>query len=832
VGPLAILAAMAAAFETMSTDLKSASGSKFENQQPIILGEEMSPLRALYDRTEVINGEQKHWIIVAQSARLTVDEDVIACASPSPTEHINLDSGNVIQSWIKDRRPNALSYLARGPIQVCKPRTGILLVTQRKKIDRFLPHITPLGIPLPALTGMRYLASTGAQDDLRGSRTDAPTIYACSHPSAAMEILADPPLHIKTWQLIIDGSKAAQTLWGAISATPNLPIASVCVIGELSEREHANELIKVGFAEWFIQDTDIEAQPTHPFIGPSSDNPLKQFIERHRNHWLSSRTIHEIRDDFFETIADCHAGFRDVNNELNADVLLLAFNLSKFLRKAISVPLIQAGETLTDLSKLSFNIHSYASVSRAFDPNANTVWQLFGDVANSEISTPNREEKLREIIANSDQESTKEFAVVCQSSPIATQCRSLASGDALLSDVKWITLDELRQTAPRRRLIVPGWLGRSAMREIINTGYGIRTDFIFLPFEKKWFESMINAGLRWEDRLEKRNAFRHSELKAEYDDIFEAPEALRRTKPTAAPQTEPEYINPTDIVEPITETALDFGYLKERIIEVIRDQVPHSGAGVETAKAQLVLFERDGSYAFLPPNGTVVDLSGIEQEILETGDVSHNQPNEEKAEKYLSRKVNALQPGMLLAFPVETDRDLIDARADQFLEDADDVRRSAQLWKTALKNFFIRGLTSYEKFAEWMAEADERRDPSTIRSWTNNSLTVAPRNFRKVIPLIGNLTKDIELQSNLNSVLSAVDLIYRARTRAAAAIVREIFQGSIDLNAEELSINIGQAVICYELHRVSSIEDLREIPIDQIGKLKQLMASELQPAAE
>ena len=177
---------------------------------------------------------------------------------------------------------------------------------------------------------------------------------------------------------------------------------------------------------------------------------------------------------------------------------------------------------------------------------------------------------------------------------------------------------------------------------------------------------------------------------------------------------------------------------------------------------------------------------------------------------------------MVLAIPSGDERDLVDARADQFIRNAATVRGTAGAWKDALKRHLAPTMASYAEFSRRMAQRGERRDPYTVRTWATHTNSIAPRNYPVLVPLIAELTGDSDLQQRMPQVLAAIDLIYRARGQAAAAIVREIFSGEIDVNAGQLSFELNGVVIGYSLHRVRELAGVQEVPIELIGKIGSL----------
>jgi hypothetical protein len=260
----------------------------------------------------------------------------------------------------------------------------------------------------------------------------------------------------------------------------------------------------------------------------------------------------------------------------------------------------------------------------------------------------------------------------------------------------------------------------------------------------------------------------------------------------------------------------DIEKLETRAIEALQHSIGDNRRGRPTAKAQLVLFDDAYSYAFLPPAGRVIVLSAKGSALDETALARG------EAENLLFRSVTSLEPGMILAFPTGGDRDLVDARADQYLPDPERIRSHAALWKAALRRHLSLNQRQLADFSEKLAAAGEPRAPSTVRSWITQTHTVAPMNYRVVVPLIARLTKDPELTAKLTEVLQSVDLIYRATGYTAEAIIRELFSGQINLDSDELHFQLGGTEITYSLHRVNRLAGIQEVPVEIIGQIGHL----------
>jgi hypothetical protein len=262
--------------------------------------------------------------------------------------------------------------------------------------------------------------------------------------------------------------------------------------------------------------------------------------------------------------------------------------------------------------------------------------------------------------------------------------------------------------------------------------------------------------------------------------------------------------------QPVEDDAPEYERLEARSLDAVRLGVFRGRENQPVVRTQLVVFEEPGSHAFLRTGGKVIVLSGPRVESAVGG----------QAEKLLYRSVETLEPGWLLAIPRGGDRDLVDARADQFIAQAATVRATASLWKRAMRNYLNRSGLELSAVARRMREAGVSRDAATIRYWTTTTATIAPRGYREVIPVIARLTGDVPLSTRQAEVIQAIDLIYRARSRAAEVIVAELFAGEIDLDAPELTFDLDGAVLRYGLHRIQSLEGLCDAPADVVGKVR------------
>ena len=830
-GPYGLLAALAVALNIQRSRSIQAEDvpPPFKIDQPILIGDETTQFKALFGGPCELAGPNKYWLkFRGDGAKIAVSNYAMSASRPSPAAHNWLSPGNEIGKWLKSRHPDPLSHLAGRDATSSEPHQGVLLLTMKKRMDEFLPLIRPLGVTIPSLFGMRYVTTTSKEIDLQGSATDNPLIYVCSDSSVALDLVKNRPDHLSEWFVIADGAKLARTIQASLASSGDFANTRLCAIAALHDREACRDILTAGFKPWYLQDCDIEVPPMVQVIPRQTDNSLERFFVRQHIYWATTRNCHKVEQSFYEGLAKIfhdlrrHLRERGPHGDLNLETL--GMNVSTFMRKALEYPLDPTSDLKNELKILASRIFSYSSTLRGFSDDAGLIYEHFRDVHTGDVPVCNREAELVELVEIARQRGEKEIVILCRSSHIAAKCESETSSHPQLSMAKWVNMDALRRMSPVDRVIVPGWIDRITMRDVENNGYGNSVDLVLLPYEAEMFKSGVSAGQRWQMILSKNNSARYEKLRTSVGSSDGNRRGLWKNnkilgmEPPASEETEEALLETTE------EESFDFEYLEAQIAEAIKNQASGISSSVEMVTATLVLFEEVGSYAYLPPGGRVIALS----DVVDESGFGESLPEEEiggkKAVDLLFQHVSNLHPGLLLAFPVESDRDLLDAWTDRFLKNATETRRISSLWKDALFRHFEETVEDHSafarKFARRMEEAGEKREPGTILSWMANTQSIAPRNPKVTVVLISKLTKDEELRSNLQQTLDAIEEIYAARAEAAIAIVKEIFSGDINLESEFLKIEGSD--ITYQLQRVASIQEAREVPAELVGGVNKL----------
>jgi hypothetical protein len=765
-----------------------------------------------------LEGKPKIRLGVRRNGSLTVPMNVAPYIARRPTAHKMLCDGSELSQWLKARHLDPLTALTGSGRRRLQRHECVLLVMPKNKLDDYFPGLRPFGMSAAALLGAKYVGADLVEHDLEHEPSDSPFIYACADPATAFALIKAPPQNVSSWRVIVDGARAGKVLRASLKASAEHADVPMCVLGELHEREAAGDLMREDMQPWYLEDHDVEPPPAgHRPVQPGDDRLTRSLLRRGA-HWSTTIKVHEVRSEFLEAAAGCLNAGRAMRGD-DTQIQALEFAISAFIQKATARP-VGSPEVLRQLGQAASNLASHASVLSLYDQRAGHIQEVFRRWDTVMPPAVDRVRVLADLVQAMP--ASQSVAVICRSEEIAQACRTASRPYPRLAGAVWTNLDGLRRLAPFDRVVVAGWLDKMAMREIANNGYGAQVDLILFPFEQRWFNATRDAGKKWERRIEARTigVLRRLTNLPGMQGVkggLWSDEAEKRLDDTA-PEVPPDVVEDND--------APEFEQVEARAITALQSRIEQARSFNPTAPACLVMFERDGAYSFLPPHGRVIVLADAK------GALDSRRVQKGDAEKALFRNVAALEPGMVLAFPKGGGRDLIEEKTDQFLKDAALVRSAAGLWKAALRRHVQQDQSGYVEFSKRMAAAGERRDPYTVRAWSNYTHSIAPRNYRVLVPLIAKLTGDRALTDRMREVLAAIDQIYRARTQAAEAILAELFSGRIDVEADELVFMIGSSALTYALHKVKAVLGVQETPIPLIGKIASLSVEAASNASE
>ncbi|MEQ8246203.1 MAG: DUF1232 domain-containing protein [Alphaproteobacteria bacterium] len=796
-GPLPILLAFYAAIHLLR-EASSTQPPEYAAGQSIFVGDEVDRFKAIYLQPAELGRRRRHRVQVAQRGSIHLHDDTLRYNSTAAnTPHKSLSKGNEIQSWEKNRRPSVLAH-ELGRSRYVRPNSAIFLLTQRNRLDHFIREMEPLGHKATALINFVRVDDVGKVSPM-GTSTSAPLIYCCADSSAVVDLVRNPPDGIASWSIVCDGARTSFDLVSALTSE-NL-VAPFCVVAELKDREAIQQLQREANLDIrFLEETDVDVPfpPASSAAASTKFSTIRRFFERQGLFTLAKEEVHLVPNRSLEKLFNRMEEFRQ-EGKFAPEVQSLLAEVWALAKKMLSSPVAADGH-IDGAEEDVARIRSFCKSLAPYTPLAKEFDEILGE---NDLLHRGKDGIIRRLIENAPARGVS--AVLCSTHRAARTYQKLAEVGDAPSNTKWLSLDEVRLNAPLERLIVPGWIDRNTARDLYYNRYASHLDFVFFPFEQRWNERAIGAAERWAHRLLEQTERQLSKAASAAAHTRRGKKTLWQKKPPRRRergQTIAEGVSENDV--PILDV------LEARTIEAVREHAARSG-GVErqNVEAELVILER-GCFTFLFPNGEVIDLSGFDEAENGLGSAS-------------LRKVRDLAQGARLAFPKSGTRDLIDLKADAFLPDPVGTRALSSLWKRALNRCLERDSSLPKQLSIHLAENGEGRTEGTIRLWAqDNTGTIAPRNWKRVIPLLSDFLNDAELKDNHENVLSAVDLMYRARSDAARSLIQDFATGEFDLFGDSIALRIGEATAVYGLHRVVAMGGIHRVSLDRVGLVQRL----------
>ena len=337
------------------------------------------------------------------------------------------------------------------------------------------------------------------------------------------------------------------------------------------------------------------------------------------------------------------------------------------------------------------------------------------------------------------------------------------------------------------------------MRELRVSGFAQNFFMVLYPFEHEWERVSSKAQRRWSNQLLGATSAYAKRFAQTYDD-FSSVERWPKAMPIVTKEDAQE------------EGVSDWPN-KDVIAALTRIRVKAEGQ-VDTVKARMVMFDDPEYFALLSPGGKVICIPEMLGETEESAGLS-----ETSAESLLNRPVAELKPGSILAFPTSSAGDLLDSLADEILENSPNVRRMAGLWRSTLREYMIKNKIDPSSLNQKLRHIGVERHIATLRHWLFTDETIAPRSWRREIPLIGKLTGSTDITSNFKRVAEAIERIYQARREAADHLLEQLRTGEIDLERGLLTATIRDKKLDFRVLRIARIESQADVAAELVGKL-------------
>ena len=805
-----LIGAFLAAVHSIRTQITTRDENvSFSPGDDMILSDASVVIAARYSGTLEHAGVSYHTVEI-RNGRRTITDLELASATKSPTAHRSLSTEKDFSAWRKTHGPSPLRYLVGADFSFEAIRPEVLLLTRRNRLDELVPELLPMGSTIPELVGLKYVTSTGTESVFPGTPMADPLIVACSDPATARDLILDPDDGMAPRYIVVDDGELARDLEDLIAGAELPPECHVIVFSPFHESEATRALIASDYSTWLLRKADVNPLPPDAAPGSISERGLLSRFQARQS--LASRTTIDMHDVQCEPIEFMFEYLRDLRRkakwDADTDVELLAVALSAFIRRFTAAPLEFDDMEREELSVALRRVVSHSGVLADYNPEIRDLSYFARQTLDSGIPPNPRHGATRHLLENVD---AHEVAVLCQSAPIAAAAAAKAAEDPVLSRASWVSINQLRSMSPIDHLVVSGWIGRHAMREIRNCGYAVHTALLLFGFEREWEAVSRKAGASWEKRLVARSRSQWSRLAARVDGLAR-PAFIDVPAP---PENEPY---------PSEEDSSGEEFLNTRLVEAIRSRTSPA-QGDDLAQARLVVFEEPGAYIYLPPNGSVISLSRALEALSGRTEADLEAASESHAERFINCSVADIRPGDMLAFPQERNLDLLDVFANRLMETPVETRRLAQLWRSALHRFSESNNYNVRELRSLLAARGLKRHQVTISGWLHGGSIVAPLGYHESIPIIAAVTGDMELSHQIEKVLSSVDLVYRARYQAARELLKQLVRQDIRVREGTASVQVEDHRIHYSIQRVLNIDPPVQISREHIGLLSNVTGS-------
>ena len=805
-----LIGAFLAAVQSIRTQIDSRYDSvSFSAGDDMILGDASVVIAARYSGTLEHAGVSYHTIEI-RNGRRTITDLELASATKSSSVHRTLSTEKDFSTWRKTHGPSPLRYLVGGDFSFEAVRPEVLLLTRRNRIDELVPEILPMGSTIPELVGLKYVSSTGTESIFPGTPMEDPLIVTCSDAATARDLIFNPDDGMALRYIMVDDGELARDLEDLIAHAELPAECQVIVFSPLHESEATRALIANDYSTWFLRKADVDPLPPGAAPSPSRETGLLSRFQARQA--LAPRTtidMHDVQCEPIEYMFEYLSDFRRVaRRDADSDVELVAIALSAFIRRFTAAPLEFDDMEREELLLALRRVVTHSGVLADYSREIGDLSKFAQETLDSGIPPNPRHGATRHLLENID---SHRVAVLCQSAPMAAASAAKAAEDPVLSRASWVSVNQLRSMSPIDHLLVSGWVGRHAMREIRNCGFATHVALLLFGFEREWEAVSRKAGASWEKRLVARTRTQWSHLAARVDAV-DAPPLLDAPTP---PENEPY---------PSEDDSSGEEFLNTRLIQTIRSQTSPA-QGDDTAQGRLVVFEEPGAFIYLSPNGSVISLSRALEALTGRTQSDLDAASDTHAERFINCSVSDIRPGDLLAFPQDSNSDLLDVFANRLLEDPLETRRLAHLWRSALHRYADSNDYNVRELRSLLAAHGLKRHQVTIRSWLYGGNIIAPLGYHESIPIIASVTGDTELNHHLQHALSSVDLVYRARYRAARELLKQLVQQDIRISEGTASVQVEGHRIHYSIQRVLNIDPPVGVSRELVGVLNNVTGS-------
>ena len=808
VGPTALTGAFFATVESLRLQHGSEEAERsLTVGDHILLGDEAKKIKAIYEGEREIYGQKLVFVTLAKDARQGLPPSVMPMIRRSPKQHNRLSTLKSLHDWMKEERPQLLQHFVGGEIHPDRVRSEVVLVMPRQELDEHIGALRPMGSTIPELVGCQYVARTGGISLLHGTQRATPLLTVCSDAVVAGELLGKATAEFSPQNLICDATTMGSAeLRSMIESAKGNGVTTV-MVAPMHARDVFTLAQEQDFRIWPLSHDEVEPGALGtPVNLPRKTGVIRRYIARQRLSGHVENRVHLITNNQVQELDTVVEQLRKrLKSEEDGSLINISILASELLNLLRTHVLDLDAEHARRVNDTLSRCKMHADPLAIYDSAAANLVAIIKQIGSEDLPTQ-KKDALTELLSDTKAGRT---TLLCPSQRAAIVAREVTQDDPVLSNASWLTLREIRGRLPTDRLLVPAWLGRAAMREIAGAGFARQTEYLFYPFEVKWYERSNRAAARHQNEIEKVK----TKLWAFFEEKFQG----LGSRP-AFPETD----LPVIVAKPEEQNSDDEEeWLAAAIHEAVRRISENTNRPEVVTKARLMLFEDPQYYVYVPPNGKVICLSALVDRVQGTPSLTDEQRDE--LEDLVTLPVGQITAGHLLAFPLDATRDALDILSDRFMSNSGKTRRYAALWREALNRFAEENNFDVHRIVERLSAVGLRRTPQTIRTWLYSTRVIAPFSWRDDISIIAELTQDERLIADLDKTLSAIPKMYTARRKAAIELVKMFVDQDLDLESNEATLKVGSQDIHYKLLRVKSVGQIEDVADQHVGVLVSLL---------
>jgi hypothetical protein len=673
-----------------------------------------------------------------------------------PADMSRVTRGQLTQDLSKsDVLLPALEYLfnANRTAHLAAVSRKTLVVTSVTSADNLAKRMRLYGHSLKEVVPMGHLTDTkikpwsnrfGQQEPLLVFVSDLD--IACAYAEENIESID---------LVIIDAVGRNANKAASLGEMRNLNLRTLVVMPERA----ANELPVTGsdFAdvwEWDVHDFSALVWPKDHFI-----NGLVARYERRLQTLPSSdpqvkNITYPLADESFESVRQLKLFAKQHGEDSLAELdelIVVAFGImSRLLRLAAplknnSPSFLEIEQGIKRMGELHHNsIYLSAAERSAANNTEKLLKQFFDDLKINNPKAAVVQELLR---------TQPNLSIICPDARtlVDLEYTYASAGVRILND--YDDSDEL----DIHGAIIPGWFGKDRMANLLIPPVTQPLLLVLYGIEHRWQKTFVN------------NHQRHKKTRTR----GRSRSKLFPTLQGWAERTIKQSLPP----EAADSSLQEMEAIQDHILVKYRQRAyrtAKSDGSEAEVSARLVMFEGN-AYAFLRESFK----ANVVTHLLDAAYEGTGEDNMDVQRK----TVKELKVGDALLFHRRSGRDVIRLTADKEMPAG--MRETATLWQKALINYALREGISYKDVWQRLKQAGCTLHHQTIRIWMEDEDMIAPRQYEQDVRIIAKVTNDPQLNSQIETVLNAINTVFGAHQRASHKLAFEVLHRAIEILKEE-----------------------------------------------